>query len=81
MKKRCRRLAVCLSALLLPVFAGCSMLHELQPHRLKRMNHGVDGMPASDYSYLNDTPATSASYFASISDPIEAVSARRVPNE
>ncbi|GAB4135134.1 MAG: hypothetical protein Tsb009_01100 [Planctomycetaceae bacterium] len=28
---------------------GCSMFHELQPHRLKRWNYGINGTPTSDY--------------------------------
>ena len=28
---------------------GCGILHNLQPHRLARLNHGINGTPASDY--------------------------------
>lgn len=38
---------ICL--ILVGILAGCSLFHDLQPHRLWRWNYGVEGMPASDY--------------------------------
>jgi hypothetical protein len=35
--------------LLLMSTLGCETFHNLQPHRLQRLNRGVDGMPTSGY--------------------------------
>ena len=41
-------------ALLLMSSLGCNMMHNLQPHRLQRLNRGVEGMPTSAYFSVND---------------------------
>lgn len=52
---------------------GCQMLHELQPHRWKRLNYGVDGMPNSDYQTFHHAPGLPENgYFACIPEDIHA---------
>ena len=34
---------------------GCDTFHNLQTHRLQRLNRGVDGMPTSAYFSVSDT--------------------------
>jgi hypothetical protein len=48
--------------------SGCEMMHELQPHRLWKLNHGSSGMPPEDYSYHSVDPADSNAYLASVPD-------------
>lgn len=53
--------------------SGCQVLHDLQPHRLKRLNHGVNGMPASDYySFESAEDGPETAYHASVDDPVAA---------
>ena len=40
--------------LLLMSTLGCETFYNLQPHRLRRMNRGVDGMPTSGYFSVSD---------------------------
>ena len=40
--------------LLLMSTVGCETFHNLQSHRLRRLNRGVDGMPTSAYFSVND---------------------------
>ncbi|MFQ5731284.1 MAG: hypothetical protein ACE5KM_04935 [Planctomycetaceae bacterium] len=73
-----------LAAALLAVVAGsslsgCNLLHEMQPHRLKKLNNGINGTKPEDYQSRNETiPLDEPLYFASISDDVpENGSARR----
>ena len=51
------------------------LLHNLQPHRLWKANHGISGMPAEDYSTSNDRgPSQSGGFFASVSDALPSQS-------
>lgn len=73
MVKVCRPAAGALLALVLCGTVGCQLVHDLQPHRLKRLNHGVDGMPASDYySFDADRGDRCEAYLASVADPVPA---------
>jgi len=56
-----------LAAVLAAGTSGCQLMHELQPHRLWKWNHGSPGMPPEDYGVL---PANSVSpaYLASVAD-------------
>lgn len=50
---------------------GCQLMHELNPHRWKRMNYGVDGMPSDDYHTFNRSNSDGTNpYFASVVDPV-----------
>ncbi len=40
--------------LLLMSALGCDTFHNLQSHRLQRLNRGVDGMPTSGYFSVSD---------------------------
>ena len=40
--------------LLLMSTLGCETFYNLQPHRLRRLNRGVDGMPTSGYFSVSD---------------------------
>lgn len=71
-----------LAAALTASLAGCEMFHDLQPYRLKRLNHGIEGMPASDYYGFNASPARDApGYFASVPDPIGNVAVCRTDGD
>jgi len=66
-----RREIVCLvaAACFSVSMTGCQMLHNLQLHRLWKLNHGAAGMPPEDYQTRNDAGPTSPSaYFASVND-------------
>ncbi len=43
-----------LTLTLVIMFSGCSLLYELKPHRLKRLNQG-DGMSSDVYYSVNDS--------------------------
>jgi len=46
---------------LIIMFSGCSLLYELQPHRLKRLNQG-DGMSSDVYYSVNDSSFKNRSF-------------------
>lgn len=69
MSSSIQRIAVIVAAACCCASTGCAFLHNFKPHRLKRWNHGVDGTPASDYSYLESAAIPESTYFASVSDP------------
>jgi hypothetical protein len=48
--------------------SGCQMLHEMQPHRLWKWNHGTEGMPPEDYSQFPAYSGDSSVCLASVSD-------------
>lgn len=50
---RLRYLAVGIGLLLMST-SGCETFHNLQSHRLQRLNRGVDGMPTSAYFSVSD---------------------------
>lgn len=55
--------------LLIPCFAGCeSVLHELKPHRLSRLNY-------------TDAPGRSDGSFLSVDDPLDVPLAVSTPEE
>ena len=50
---RLRYSAVVIGLLLMSTL-GCETFYNLQPHRLRRLNRGVDGMPTSGYFSVSD---------------------------
>ena len=50
---RLRCSAVVIGLLLMGTL-GCDTFHNLQTHRLQRLNRGVDGMPPSQYFSVSD---------------------------
>jgi hypothetical protein len=69
-------LGVVLVSALAAGLSGCEMLHELQPHRLWKLNHGTAGMTDADYSYYPTNPAGASGFLASVPDePREKVAA------
>lgn len=49
---RCMTIGLCL---LLVGAAGCDSFHNLQPHRLHRLNRGSGGMSSKAYYSVEDT--------------------------
>lgn len=68
MKSRKDILAAVLAAAIAAGASGCELMHEMQPHRLWKLNHGSPGMPADAWSYYPTNANGSPAYLASVPD-------------